>query len=290
MTSPRSVTAAPNVHPFPGSSPADIASCDCCAKPDAGALGDRPQRTSTVGSSDLRSTVEAEVQQTTMGARSSADEPPKPGWASVLRHPLVVGAGIAVISGVFAGVFFPALTRVWQDRPKELALKQSIVERISRDSTDATDAALFFGLRNPGTFISVDPTTMSPAARTAALKRSLRVFLRESSVIGSELRTYFPNSSLPTRWHEYERAMRRYFELMGTHPRQDAFFEIYHLQEHFGSLKFPPGYAENERRSIVKVFSITGAADLLAAERDLIDSEVVESNASGFSHGFWILG
>jgi hypothetical protein len=51
--------------------------------------------------------------------------------AKALRHPIVVGAVLALLSGLLASLLIPALTRVWQDRPKELALKRELVERIS---------------------------------------------------------------------------------------------------------------------------------------------------------------
>jgi hypothetical protein len=50
--------------------------------------------------------------------------PRRPSFTPVLRHPLVVGALLALLSGVFASLLIPALTRSWQDRPKELALNK----------------------------------------------------------------------------------------------------------------------------------------------------------------------
>jgi hypothetical protein len=53
------------------------------------------------------------------------------------RHPLVVGAGIAAISAVFASLLIPSFTRVSADRPKELELKRGIVGTIATSSRGA---------------------------------------------------------------------------------------------------------------------------------------------------------
>src|SRR5215210_1177696 len=70
---------------------------------------------------------------------ADADAPPEAAetapWVGLLRHPLVVGAAL----GVLASVLIPSLTRVWQERPRELALKRELVERISTLATEAID-------------------------------------------------------------------------------------------------------------------------------------------------------
>jgi len=231
-----------------------------------------------------------------MRPRTSASAPPKQtaSWAAVLRHPLVVGAGIALISGVFASLLIPALTRGWQDRPKELALKESLVERISGASTDAIEDLVFLGFRRNSS--RVEPST-TVAARNASLEHSLRAYLRESSVIGSELTVYFPGTSLPKQWDHYEGAMRRFFDYMGQPIRRDrADAGLSALEDHFRSLKFKRRSDEVWRRDFVSAHPIFARPpsfalpSLLAAERDQIESEIIDSDASGFSHGFWIFG
>jgi hypothetical protein len=71
---------------------------------------------------------------------------PPSALSTALRHPVVVGALLAVFTGIFASVLVPSLTRVWQDRPRELALKRDLVTRISREATRAVDAS-FTGAR-----------------------------------------------------------------------------------------------------------------------------------------------
>ena len=51
---------------------------------------------------------------------------------AALRHPLVVGALLTVITALIASVVVPALTRSWQDRPRELSLKRELVARVAR--------------------------------------------------------------------------------------------------------------------------------------------------------------
>lgn len=66
----------------------------------------------------------------------------------ILRHPLVVGGLVAVISGVVASLLIPAVTRSCQDRPRELALKRDLVERVSKASADAFARANGSGSRS----------------------------------------------------------------------------------------------------------------------------------------------
>src|SRR6478609_6041343 len=56
--------------------------------------------------------------------------------AGVFRHPVVAGITLAVVSGILASLVIPSLTRVWQDRPRELELKRSLVEEVSQSVTN----------------------------------------------------------------------------------------------------------------------------------------------------------
>ena len=65
-----------------------------------------------------------------------------------LSHPVVVGTALALISGLIASVLFPAMTRSWQDRPRELALKRELVTDISEASTNAISRGNTFAYRS----------------------------------------------------------------------------------------------------------------------------------------------
>jgi hypothetical protein len=104
--------------------------------------------------------------------------------AAALRHPVVVGALLALVSGIFASLLIPSLTRVWQDRPRELALKRDLVARMSREATAAADGA-------------VGGLEVERGRRAVFYDRLIKRWRLESSVIGSELTTYFPRAGHP---------------------------------------------------------------------------------------------
>ena len=113
--------------------------------------------------------------------------------AGVLRHPLV----IALISGALAALLFPWFTRQWQDRQRELALKQDLVERIATSSTTAVrhGVSLLNGqLRSAG-----GQPGESRAQIYAVLRNS---WLIERATARSAIVTYFPH--LQSCWHRYE--------------------------------------------------------------------------------------
>jgi len=168
----------------------------------------------------------------------------------------------------------PSLTRSWQDRPKELALKRDLVARISREATTAIDKT--------GFEIRVGRPERDPGGQVnLAVIRRWRI---ESSIIGSELTTYFKGSAVLREWREYACAVTwflRYF------LRADRGFNKVYV--HFSEMRFRDPEMEY-RRKLVTPNDDSGLAFLLLAERDQIASNLLESGAAGFSHGFgfWI--
>jgi hypothetical protein len=200
---------------------------------------------------------------------------------------LVVGAGLALFSGLLASLLIPALTRVWQDHPKELALKRDLVARISQSSTEAIIRARYFPAEHP---------TASEARRSNTYTHTASRWQVGSAAIGSELATYFPHTSLPLRWQRYTEAVREYLNSQILYGAASANFNLSTLRDYFRRLRLDRSYYpedESTRKAFVAGddFADFGSYEilgLLEAERDLIESAVIDSRASGFSHGFWI--
>lgn len=206
--------------------------------------------------------------------------PPRPasGLRDALRHPVVVGALLALFSGVFASLLLPSLTRVWQDRPRELALKRELVTRISREATEAADGA-------------VRGQQIDRQRRVAFYDRLVSSWRLESSVIASELATYFPDTAAVRKWRRYMGAMNVLLQGVAYGGQQAAGDSI--LQDHFRAVRFDDEITERIRQDFVRgehhtEGPLTQANVLMVEERDQIAADVVGSDAVGFSHGFWI--
>jgi hypothetical protein len=212
---------------------------------------------------------------------------------AVLRHPLVVGATVAVVSAVLASLLIPALTRVWQDRARELALKRDLVERISTSATETVD---------DGNLTARYGTSFnSRSARHAYIKQVLHDWEVRSSVIGSQLNTYFHETSLPAAWRRFEAAVRSFLRyeaqeaaVFYRESKTHDFTGLTFLHDHFRRLRFGDATMESKRQAFASPPAVTpqlanqAVPDLLLAERDELEDKVVEAEASGFSHGFWI--
>jgi len=197
---------------------------------------------------------------------------------AALRHPVIVGALLAVFTGLFASVLVPSLTRVWQDRPRELALKQALVARISREATRAVGGAF-------------DGLSMSERQRQGHYARVRARWRIESAIIGSELTTYFPASRAHREWQSYALSVNDFLLDAIDRDPEDALF----LDDTFSSLfrlvRFDNRIHEAARKALVDgrlEMTALRVEALLIVERDEIAADIVESEASGFSHGFWL--
>jgi hypothetical protein len=219
---------------------------------------------------------------------------------AILRHPLFVGAAVAMFSGVLASLLLPAITRVWQDRPRELELKLGLVERISRTATET--------IENGNRFARFAKTFETRSERNALLNSSLHTWRVESSIMDSELATYFHGTPLPDRWQEFDRAVDAFLEFEaydawligpGQHERDrhgdeaTRQLDLATLVSHFRSMSFRDADAESTRQTFLQGLDelriVRNALPrLLLAERDQPETQIVESAAAGFSHGFWI--
>jgi hypothetical protein len=216
--------------------------------------------------------------------------------AGLLRHPVVVGATLAIVSGILASLVIPALTRVWQDRPRELELKRGLIEKISEPVTDDVIRTRYF--QHDVAFVD------SPRRRTffTAINRNWRI---DSAIVDAQLATYYTRSALPALWRRYVDAVTSYltYATSAGAPRwRNALMDVYgsrpSLVDYFRKVAFSPkSKAEERRRQFLAEKELAKKdisdevrlmSDLLLDRRDQLASDVVAAKASGFSHGFWI--
>lgn len=210
--------------------------------------------------------------------------------AKALRHPIVVGATLALLSGLLASLLIPALTRVWQDRPKELALKRELVERISSDTTAAVDEARF-------RYVAFEKKGLTIAEANALVLGMTRQWEVKSSIITAELTTYFQDTALLRHWRQFARLVPRYIRSsVGLNVREfkgspDPDLPV--LVDHFGGRRAVFGKrATSKSRDFSSLeegaLVVHYLPPLLFRERDNLLDGVVDTPASGFSHGWWI--
>jgi hypothetical protein len=213
----------------------------------------------------------------------------------LMRHPLVVGVGLAVLSAIFASILVPGLTRVWQDRPKELALKRSLVEQITKSATQALQVGESTAL--PTKSPSAHPE--KPDTEFIELRATWEV---NSSLVNAELTTYFRDKRILGQWREFSDAVINYLDAAShdNYKPKDKNGGFYRLFRHFKRHKLKAdSRAEGLRKRFVakEGGSLRGiddcrplfcAARLLAAERDELPRTIVDAHAAGFSQGWWI--
>jgi hypothetical protein len=222
---------------------------------------------------------------------------------SVLRHPLIVGAVLAVLSGLFASLVIPAVTRVWHDRPNELALKEAVVERISQRATTT--------IATGRSFASIPVESVGFNDRVASLDNAERTWQVDSAGVVSQLNTYFRHSAAATQWPAFAGAVSQFLEYSAEttsgrpvqQSRQTTFERVQQLEQVdktngdqlnqiaklFRSTSFRDPAAEKLRQGFVSSPTIFphAVAELLDDWKLELSSLVLDSKASGFSHGYW---
>jgi len=209
--------------------------------------------------------------------------------AGVFRHPVVAGITLAVVSGILASLVIPSLTRVWQDRPRELELKRSLVEEVSQSVTN-TLVSTRVRARDLGKGWNPD--------RHRVYNETTQTWLLSSANIGAQLTTYFPDSV--TTWRTYERIVHDYLvyafnAAAGPAGKRIAAAQRKKVATHLRVVSFLDPNAEQEKHTWLAgqpadpFVDVNEISKLLLFERDQLTSEIVDSGASGFSHGFWIL-
>jgi len=205
-------------------------------------------------------------------------------WLPVLRHPLVVGAVLAILSGLLASLVIPAVTRVWQDMPKELALKQAVVERISQRATAAIAEGESFGASITGTTSLED--------RVAFAHDAPQAWEIDGAGVESQLNTYFRGSAAAEQWPAFEDAVSRFLRYAAAIGPVAQLDELRDIAKMLKQTSFSDPAAESLRKEFVssyQVFGRTAVVPLLDHWKDELTTLVLDSNASGFSHGHWFI-
>jgi hypothetical protein len=234
-----------------------------------------------------------------------------------LKHPLV----IAVLAGAFTALLIPQLTRVWQDRQREDAIKESLLQDISSSSTTAVRQAISL---TQGKTRAAGGEAGEDVSDTYAVLRNSWLIKRASA--RSRIIVYFPN--LYSCWYSYERAVADYLSLSASGTAKtgkkakaqrdqrkawvkqlrryaDANFAKTYMtpqvpdgcspmsdlpevvQTRLQDLKRATGWAAltypTDHPRFKNAYAILGEAMIIAMER--IITSIESSHAKGFSHG-----
>ena len=212
-----------------------------------------------------------------------------------LRHPLVVGAAIAIISAFFASLLIPSITQVTQDRPKELELKRGIVERIA----GATGTALGKGRAiASGDLVAAGG---QPGQQPLTVYRQvLTDWGVDASAVDGEITTYFGHGDTWRGWATLHESIKRFLELTSSHDRDVRTRNEKYLCEEGGLEAYvsPPrrrnlrNYCRDHVLRDKKSFSNVafGLSLVLEDARDAVTLDIVEKPAAGFRHSPWSLG
>jgi hypothetical protein len=204
-------------------------------------------------------------------------------WLPSLRHPLVVGAVLTILSALFASLVIPATTRVWHDRPNELALKQAVVERISQRATIA--------IANGDSFGSSRVEKTSRDDRIEFSDQAQQTWKVDGAGVASQLNTYFRGSEAAAQWSAFEAAVSQFLRYESRiDPGPAQLDQLRDIATQLRTTSFSDPAAERLRRGFVswpKIFPGSTVVRLLDYWKDELIILVLDSNASGFSHGFW---
>lgn len=127
---------------------------------------------------------------------------------SFLKHPLF----IAAFSALVTAIVLPQLARHWQDRQRELELKQTLLAQIASTSTTAVRQGV--SLVNGQNRAAGGESNDTPDDETYALLRNSWLISRAGA--RSAIITYFPE--LETCWYSYERLIADFHGLVVRDP------------------------------------------------------------------------
>jgi hypothetical protein len=108
-----------------------------------------------------------------------------------LSNPLL----LLVVGGVISGLLIPSITSQWANQQKQLEIKTDLIRRIS-ESTEKFYAGIGFVETGGLNSSSVD------------LSDLWTEWVTSSSVIGSEIRAYFPATNLESDWKKFSEILQ----------------------------------------------------------------------------------
>jgi hypothetical protein len=219
-----------------------------------------------------------------------------------LRHPLLVGAAVAVIGAFFASLLIPSITQVTQDRPKELDLKRGIVERIA----GATGTAWHKGIaiaRGDRVAAGGQPDQPMPSV----FRQVSTDWDVEASAVDGEITTYFGHGDTWRNWRTLRESTKRFLELTSVHAPNTRMNNATYLCSNLGAYVTSPKRRRELRNHCKKRLKKHRLVDDLVDEksfsnvafgltldledvRDAVTLDIVETPAAGFRHSPWSLG
>ena len=123
--------------------------------------------------------------------------------AELLKHPLIILFAGALISGLL----IPAITRQWQNHQKALEIKTQLVSELSKTIMEIIIATQFAHLR-------------AVSQQQADFDKAYREWEIQSSVIGTKLQAYFPDTTIPEEWTDFSEIVTYFYALEGVHENQ----------------------------------------------------------------------
>jgi len=130
------------------------------------------------------------IDESAVLAANGEDKPEDDPLYQWLSHPLLI-AGLGIIG---SWLVIPSITRKWQDRQKEIAIKSSLVQKISQAETDIIESMSF-------RFVVKDESQKEQnfrewRSKSAIIGAEIRVYFKKEIVIEWNKRVYFPTTNL----------------------------------------------------------------------------------------------
>lgn len=127
---------------------------------------------------------------------------------------------------------------------------------------------------------------VTPAQRIAFLAAVIRRWDVGASAIGSELKTYFPGTFIPSQWRDYEDGVRAVLRYVSGGEVNTHAYLLGLLRDHFRDVRFDDRADDRTRRAVASGTFVAGSkrielATLLDVERDQMASRVVSAKAAG---------
>ena len=115
-----------------------------------------------------------------------------------LGHPLV----LLLVTAAISGLLVPRLTQEWQEQQQEVTVRRDFAARVSRTVGEV--------------FIATQLAQVGAGSQTQdELDAAYVQWEVESSVLGAELRAYYPGESLHSAWHGCAELATAYYTQLG---------------------------------------------------------------------------
>jgi len=134
-----------------------------------------------------------------------------------LSNPFV----LLVIGALISGLLIPSITTEWQNRQKELEIKTELVGKISEAvmsmvmPVQRVELKLYhdrLGNENNLTKIQNDTKAKADIDRSfGEVNDQFSKWMVSSATIGSQLKAYYPNTPIPSKWNSFSENVSRFY-------------------------------------------------------------------------------